>query len=86
MKKSLKCSKNTKNYKHTKNHNHITYPQIECRQALCQFWAIFVPLTHFWPKKSKFLKNEKKKKTTTRDIIILHTLRCLINMGVRDFS
>ena len=38
-------------------------PQIECRQAFCQFWAIFVSLPHFWRKKSNFLKNEKKKKT-----------------------
>ena len=37
-------------------------PQIECRQAFCQFWAIFVSLPHFWRKKSNFLKNEKKKK------------------------
>ena len=34
-------------------------PQIECRQAFCQFGGIFVPLPHCWPKKSKFSKNEK---------------------------
>ena len=38
--------------------SHIV-PQIECGQAFCQFWAIFVPLPHFWPKKSNFSKNEK---------------------------
>ena len=68
-------------------------PQIECGQAFCQFWAFVVPLPHFWPKKSKFLKNERKeKKKPARDIIILHTLRYLINVVVkinvrlRDFS
>ena len=59
MKKCLKRTKNTENHKHTKNHN--VAPQIHCGQAFCQFWAIFVPLPHFWPKKSKFSKNEKKR-------------------------
>ena len=46
-------------------------PQIECGQAFCQFWAIFVSLPHFWCKKSKFLKNENKnkKKTPARDTV-----------------
>ena len=57
--------------------SHIV-PQIECGQAFCQFWAIFVPLPHFWPKKLKFLKNKK----IIKNIIILHTLRCLINLGI----
>ena len=50
----------------------------------------FLFLYHkFQLKKSKFLKNEKKKPS---DNIILHTLRCLINVEVktnvevRDFS
>ena len=89
MKKCLKHTKSTKNNNHTKDH--ITCCSSDrVRTSFCQFWAVFVPLPHFWPKKSKFSQMEKK---TPRDIIILHTLRCLIinvwvkiNVGVRDFS
>ena len=35
-------------------------PQIECGQDFCQFGVIFLPLPHFWPKKSKFPKMRKK--------------------------
>ena len=65
-------------------------PQVECRQAFCKLSVMFVPLPHFCPPKNKSLKNEKK--NTPTDIIILLTLRCLINVGVktdvgvRDFS
>ena len=41
-------------------------PQIECGQAFCQFWTIFISLPHFWPKKSNFLKNEKKNNQTNK--------------------
>ena len=75
-----KYTKNTKNDKNTKNHNHITCsPRTECGRTFCQIWASFVPLPHFLAQKSEFSKNEKK---TPRDIIILHALRCLINVGV----
>ena len=61
MKKCLKRTKNIKNHKHTKNRIIIhVVCQIERGQAFCQFWAIFVPLPQFWPKKSKCSKNEKK--------------------------
>ena len=49
--------------------------------------TIIVPLPNFWLKISKFSKNDKKIKIKTRwDIIILHNLRCVSNVGVRDFS
>ena len=50
--------------------SHIV-PQIECGQAFCQFWAIFVPLPHFWPKKSKFSKNKKKRQEILSFYILL---------------
>ena len=75
MKKCLKHTKNTKIDKHTKNHNHITC----CSSDRVR--TSFLPvLGYFWPKKSKFLRNEKR---TPRDIIILHNLRCLISMEVK---
>ena len=55
-------------------------PQTEWGQTFCQFWVIFLPLPHFWPKKSKFSKNEIK---IPRNIIILLTLRSLINVGIK---
>ena len=62
MKKCLKRTKSTKNNNHTKNHGHITCCSSDRVQtSFCQFWAIFVPLPHFWLKKSKFSKMEKKR-------------------------
>ena len=49
-------------------------PQIECGQAFCQFWAFVVPLPHFWPKKSKFLKNERKEKKKPPEILSFYIL------------
>ena len=48
--------------------------QIECGQAFCQFWAFVVPLPHFWPKKSKFLKNERKEKKKPPEILSFYIL------------
>ena len=49
-------------------------PQIECGQAFCQFWAFVIPLPHFWPKKSKFLKNERKEKKKPPEILSFYIL------------
>ena len=49
-------------------------PQIECGQAFCQFWAFVVPLPHFWPKKSKFLKNERKEEKKPPEILSFYIL------------
>ena len=49
-------------------------PQIECGQDFCQFWAFVVPLPHFWPKKSKFLKNERKEKKKPPEILSFYIL------------
>ena len=57
-------------------------PQIECGEALCQFWAIFVPLLHFWSKKSKFSKNEKKRLEILSFYILLGVL---LNVGVKKY-
>ena len=61
MEKYLKFTKKLeiKNILETTIMSHVV-PQIECREAFCQFWAIFDPLLHFWTKNSKFSKNEKK--------------------------
>ena len=100
MKKCLKRTKNSKNHekclkrtKYTKITNilkitivsHVV-SQIECRQAFCQFWAIFVPLPIFGPKNQKF----RKMKKNPIDILLLllllsvcNTLTCLMNVGVK---
>ena len=49
-------------HKWTKNHNHIMCSS--SLQGFCPFWAIFALLPLFWPKKSKFLKNEKNGQET----------------------
>ena len=89
MRKCLKRTKNTKNHKHTKNRNHITCCSSDReRTSLLSILDHFVPLPHFWPKNQNFQKMKK----AFRDIIILHTVRCLINLGAkinvgdRDFS
>ena len=81
MKKWLKRTKNTKNHKHTKNHNHITCCSSD------RMWTSFLPiLGHFYsftPFLAQKIKIFEKWKKTPRDIIILYTLRCLINVGVK---
>ena len=81
MKKCLKRNKDTKNQKYSKNHNHITC----C--SWNRVWTSFLPIlghfcsfTPFLTQKIKIFKKWKKK---PRDIIILHTLRCLINIGIK---
>ena len=63
MKKCLKLTKTLKitNILTITIISHVVL-QIECGQTFCQFWAIFIPLPHFYRKKSKFSKNEIKKK------------------------
>ena len=59
--KCLKRTKYTKNHKHTKNHSLVTCCFSDRVQT--SFWPIlghFCSFTHFLPKKSKILKNEKK--------------------------
>ena len=78
MKKCLKSSKNIKKHKHTKNHNHITCCSSDRMRTRflpnLGHFLFFYPI--FGPKKSK-------SKQTPRDVIILHTLRCLIYVGVK---
>ena len=81
MKKCLKRIKNTKNHKHTKNHNHITYCSSDrVRTSFLPILGHFCSFTPFLAQKIKIFEKLKKKKKTLRDIIILHTLRCLIQM------
>ena len=83
MKKCLKRTKNTNNHKHNKCHNHITCCSLDRVQTS------FLPiLGHFFLYAIFGLKNQNfwKMKKSPRDIIILHTLRCLIKVEVRDFS
>ena len=89
MKKGLKHTENTKNHKHTKNHNHITYSSSD--RVRLSFLPILGHFCSFYPIFGPKNQNFQKMKKIPRDII-LHTLRCLINMGVkinvgvRDFS
>ena len=78
-KKCLKRTKNIKNQKHTKNRNHISCCSSD------RVWTSFLSiLDHFYsfiPVLAQKIKMFKKWKKTPRDIIILHTLGRLINMG-----
>ena len=90
MKKCLKRTENTKitNILKITIISHVV-PQIDWVKAFCQFWTIFVPLPIFGPKNQYF---RKMRKNPPRYIIILHTLKCImkvgvkINVGIRDFS
>ena len=67
--KCLKRTKYTKNDKHTKNHNRVTCCFSDRVQtSFLPILGHFCSFTHFWPKKSKISKNEKK---TKRYIIII---------------
>ena len=50
-------------------------------QNFLSFWTIFCPFTPLTAQKIKILKNEKKKKKSPRDIIILH--KCTEIMIIR---
>ena len=81
MKKCLKGTKNTKNHEHTNNQNHTTCCSSDTvRTSFLPILGNFCSFTPFLTQKIKIFKKEKK---TPRHIIILHTLRCLINMSVK---
>ena len=89
-KKCLKRTKNTKNRKHTKNHNRITCCSSDRVQTrFLSIWGHFCSFTPIFGRKNQ---NFRKMKKYPRDIIILHTVRSLINVwakiivGVRDLS
>ena len=89
-KKCLKRTKNTKNPKHTKNHNRITCCSSDRVQTrFLSIWGHFCSFTPIFGRKNQ---NFRKMKKYPRDIIILHTVRSLINVwakinvGVRDLS